>query len=122
MVRLCIHRRSVVYSSWPSGYHYLSVETLGSQGHAVGDPADDGVGELSPELHGEEVLGLWICTSRSEIFECLRSIPEVTYLDLVWLVRKLASSSGFLMQLEMLPTRAPLLKGEICAALFQKLD
>ena len=37
-------------------YHYLSVETLGSQGHAVGDPADDGVGELSPELHGEEVL------------------------------------------------------------------
>ena len=44
-------------SNWKSR-QYLSVETLGGQGHAVGDSADDGVGELLPELHGEDVVGL----------------------------------------------------------------
>ena len=31
----------------------LSRETLCDLGHAVGDSADDGVGELASELHGE---------------------------------------------------------------------
>ena len=38
--------------------NYLSVKALGGQCHAVGDAADDGVGELPPELHGEQVVCL----------------------------------------------------------------
>ena len=34
------------------------MKALRGQSHAVGDAADDGVGELPPELHGEQVVCL----------------------------------------------------------------
>ena len=55
LYRTCQFRETQVLNSLQI---YLSVEALGGLGHAVRDPADDGVGELASELHGEVCICL----------------------------------------------------------------